>query len=127
MRAQLKGMDSVDAPGLGELDAFAPEDPERFVLNLNITVGPADGPGGDVFEMTVCTPLWLARQIESGDEPDIVPGRHFLFVRRYDIDRIESFIREYVEKAEFDTWEELGAYVGRLGHWEFEDYDDSRR
>ena len=127
MRARLKGMDSVDAPGLGELDAYTPEDHESFALNLNITVGPADAPGGNNFDMTVCTPLWLARQIDSGGEPDIVPGRHFLFVKSYDIDRIESFIRDYVESAEFETWDELGKYVGRLAHWEFEDYEDTRR
>lgn len=125
MRAQLKGLDSVDAPGLGELDAYEPEDAESFALNLNITVGPSDAPGGHVFDMTVCTPLWLARQIESGGEPDIVPGRHYLFVKRYDIDKIESFIRVYVEEREFETWDELGEYVGRLGHWEFEDYDET--
>jgi hypothetical protein len=126
MRARLKGIDSEDAPGLGELDGYTPEDPESFALNLNITVGKRDAPGGDVFSMTVCTPLWLARQIDSGDLPGIAPGRHYLFVKSYDIDRIEAFIRDYVETAEFETWDEFGAYVGRLANWEFEDYDDTR-
>ena len=47
-------------------------------------------------------------------------------MKSYDIDRIESFIRDYVESAGFETWDEFGEYVGRLAHWEFEDYDETR-
>jgi hypothetical protein len=106
------------------LDAYAPEDPESFAINLNITVGEQDAPGGHVFSMTVCTPLWLARNM---DLDEILPGRHYLFVRRYDIDEIDRFIREYVEDEEFETWDEAASYVGRLAKWEFEDYDEATR
>jgi hypothetical protein len=57
MRAHVKGLDSVDAPGLGELDAYTPEDPASFALNLNITVGPRDEPGGDVFHDRLHAPM----------------------------------------------------------------------
>jgi hypothetical protein len=127
MKARLKGMDSYTLPGLGELDAYTPEDPQSFALNLNITVGDRDAPWGELFTMTVCTPTWLARQMRSGALPGILPGRHYLFVKEYDIDQIERFIRQHIDEADFETWHEVATYVGRLAEWEFEDYDEATK
>jgi hypothetical protein len=44
---------------------YAPPDPERFALLLELTAAPDDGsPGGDDFGVVVCTPAWLADNVE---------------------------------------------------------------
>ena len=43
-----------------------PGDPAGFVSGVQLLAGPADGPGEESFELTVCSPEWLA--VRAGPE-----------------------------------------------------------
>jgi hypothetical protein len=87
---------------------------------LQAMFGPDDGPGEESFEIVVCTPSWLAQELaESGG---ILMGRHYLFVGRYDLNKIKQFVLDYAKDCGGNTWREVAQKLGRLGKWEFEDY-----
>jgi Immunity protein 8 len=85
-------------------------------------VGPVGEKGEESFDVVVCTPQWLD---ETLADEDLLIGRHRLIVKEYSFPRIEQFIRNYVNAWSGDSWEEIGAKVGRLGKWEFEDYREA--
>lgn len=93
---------------------------EQPAIQVQAIVGPSDGPGDESFDLTLCTPAWLA-QLAARD--GIVDGRHHLVVAdELDVDRIEAFIRKRIETSCGETWRDVAERVGRLGRWEFEDY-----
>jgi hypothetical protein len=49
-------------------------------------------------------------------------GRHHLIVERYDAPRIRLYLTGAVEAEETPTCRDLAPRIGRLGRWEFEDY-----
>jgi hypothetical protein len=122
MKAVLRSLSSLDVP---DLESYEPKEHENFGFGLDASFGSEDSIGGDLFSITVCTPRWLEPIIrESGG---IMMGRHFLLVDYYDFRRIKRFIEEYAAKCEGKTWDEVAEKLARLGHWEFEDYDDLPR
>jgi hypothetical protein len=44
-----------------------PGDPAGFAFGVQLLVGPADGPGEESFELTACSPEWLAVRCGPGD------------------------------------------------------------
>lgn len=116
MKAQLKG---IITPGINDLSKYNPVDLENFGFLLQIIVGPKDQLGEESFDITVCTPKWLYQQY---DTKEIIIGRHFLFMFRYDHDALIKKINSFLEQCNGDTWNEVALKVSRLGHWEFEDY-----
>jgi hypothetical protein len=82
----------------------------------------ADGPGEESFNVTVCTPEWLSAACrEAGG---IYNLRHHMVVRLDDFDQraLRSWLEARVEEVEADSWTEPAGRLGRIGHWEFEDY-----
>lgn len=55
-------------------------------------------------------------------EQDIVSGRHYLLVRRYDLEAIRRYLHKYAQHCGGSNWGEVAQKLGRLGMWEFEDY-----
>ncbi|MHB8793345.1 MAG: Imm8 family immunity protein [Thermoleophilia bacterium] len=51
-------------------------------------------------------------------------GRHYLIMLNYNLERLKNFIVSYVESCTGDTWQEVAEKLGRLGKWEFEDYQE---
>ncbi|WP_091081676.1 Imm8 family immunity protein [Nonomuraea wenchangensis] len=67
---------------------------------------PQGEPGGERFQLTVCTPSALKEQL----------GRHpFL------IDKVTEWLSDRIAVLEAPTWGELAERIGRIGEWEFED------
>jgi hypothetical protein len=116
MRANVLSIWSPDV----DVAAYRPQDPSDDGFLLTIYAGPSDGPGHESFDLTVCTPSWLARRVREVGRPLV--GRHYLIVESMDIEVVLAFLRKQVESIEAPTWSEVAAKVGRLGHWEFEDY-----
>jgi Immunity protein 8 len=48
--------------------------------------------------------------------------RHWLFVESFSPARIERFLRELINNIEARDWDEAATKLGRLAHYEFEDY-----
>jgi len=116
MRAELRTLDSADAPE--GLSSFAPGDPERFSVAVAATVGPAGGEGGELFYFNVVTSAWLV------EHP---PPKGFEFVRdllvtRWDYETVRRAISDLCFHTEGEDWSEIATKLSRHAHWEFEDY-----
>lgn len=98
-----------------------PGDPAAFVFGARLLVGPADGPGEESFELTVCSPQWLAVQCRSG-EP--VSGLHHVIVGQdtYDERVLRDWLEARVHAAEAATWDGIAGQLRLLGSWEFESH-----
>lgn len=118
MRAELKGFHS---PDVYDLETFNPEIENVFCFYLEISVGIKDEQGAEQFGITVCTPQWL---LENKKEDDIIFGKNYLIVFKYDYQKIYNKIRKYIEGLEDSDWENLAQKVSRIGYWEFEDYQE---
>jgi len=116
MEPKLKRLHSPDVQNLKE---FVPDDLESFCILIQVMVGPANGDGEESFDIEVCTPGWLCKEVKK---KKIVPGRHKLIVGRFDYEQIEQYIREFIARCKSDTWKETAERIARLGSWEFEDY-----
>jgi len=114
--AQVKGIYTTD---MDRLELHPPADPENACLWVRAMVGPRGGPGEESFDIGVCTPKWLADRCQ---QEGFVVGRHYLVVSRYDAVYVQKLITKLIEKCAGDSWTEVGQKVGRIGHWEFEDY-----
>jgi hypothetical protein len=116
MRAQLKSL-SLD-PDPASLSG----EPVEFALAARLLVGPADGSGEESFDVTVCTPEWLAAACRQAG--GIYNPRHHLVVNLEDFDKRElhAWLAARVQEVQANTWAEIGERLSRLGYWEFEDY-----
>ncbi len=90
-------------------------------VELVLHVGPIDGPGEEMFTVTVCTPAALLKLLERDG---LLVGRHYLFINRIDTNRVEAFINDRLRRLDGDTWPQLANKIARIGFWEFEDYTE---
>jgi hypothetical protein len=116
MKAEIRRFHSPDAE---DLRHFAPSDPLRFAVLIQVMIGPQGLSGEESFDILVCSPSWIAERARAGKP---VWGRHHLITERFDFAMIEGEIRAYVEACEADNWRDLALLLGRIGKWEFEDY-----
>lgn len=117
IQPELKRIHSPDVfdlenPGLSE------DRPYRILVQAMF--GPWGTEGEESFDVVVCNALWLADQVRSGP----IPGRHHLFVNRFDIGEIRAFWSQLATECAGGTWEEVAEKLGRFGKWEFEDYKE---
>jgi hypothetical protein len=96
-------------------------DPADFVFGARLLIGPADGPGEESFDLTVCSPQWLAERCSSG-EP--LNGLHHVIVgwNTYDERVLRSWLDARVHAVEAATWDGMASQLRLLGRWEFENY-----
>ncbi len=120
MRAELKHILSTSFDNLSD---YSPEYEDNFSIFVQLIVGPANAEGEESFGVTICTPKWL---IKNNKVSDIIVGRHYLIVFEYDYPRIYNKLKRLVEDTTGDTWEEIALKIGRIGMWEFEDYQESK-
>jgi hypothetical protein len=98
-----------------------PPDPEHFALLVQAFVGPQGAPGEEAFDFEVCTPSWLAGEL---DDRSLFP-RHRLLLRRYDYRLLELAIRSLIQGTSGSSWQQVAERLARYGHWEFEDYAEA--
>jgi hypothetical protein len=115
MRAQLKSLDLDPDP------ATLPGDAAEFVLRARMLVGPADGPGEESFDVTVCSPEWLAQVCRKVG--GIYNPRYHLVVdfEVFDKRALHAWLAARVQEVQADRWAEVGERLSRLAYWEFED------
>ena len=115
MQAKLKEFYCLDF----DLNSYWPEETDNFSFWVRAMIGPDDGEGAESFDIQVCTPKWLQAKYS---EEETLFGRHMLIVFEYDLERIKQKISKYCAGCSGENWQELANKLGRIGHWEFEDY-----
>ena len=115
MRAVLKSLSLDPDP------STLPADPSEFVLLARMIVGPAGAPGEESFDVTVCSPEWLAETCR--EVGGICGARHHLVVSLddFDVRVLRAWLAARVQDVEADTCPEIGERLGQLGSWGFED------
>jgi hypothetical protein len=115
MRAELKSLDLEPDP------STLPDDPAEFSMLARMIVGPPDGPGEESFDVTVCTPEWLAQACRRVG--GIYSPRHHLVVNLDGFNKraVKDWLAARVQEVEAETWVQVGERLGRLAYWEFED------
>jgi Immunity protein 8 len=117
MMAEVKRLHS---PDVEDLPSWTPESAD-FAILVQIIVGPAESAGEESFDVTVCSSAWVTRQAAR---EKIIEGRHLLIVSEYDYELLSEYITRYVSACRGETWAEITDKLTRLGHWEFEDYQE---
>jgi hypothetical protein len=115
----LRSLDSSE-PGL-ELRS-GPRDPENFNLWIEANIGPADGPGEEVFGFYVRTPRWLAEQV-TDDRYVWEPG---LVIECWSATLVEETVRKICRRCHGDDWGAVARKLSRYMSWEFADYVPDR-
>ena len=129
----------MDSILLGDLDRmvpigdWAPRDPLDFGIEIQILAGTAEDRAGDAFEVTVCSPRWLATHWEEALEGfveklpgGVVPGRHFWFMQRWDPHGFQQSLDRVLDKSAAGSWDEIANRLGRYLPWEFDyQYDEA--
>lgn len=129
--AEIKNYYLVD----NHFQEFYPDDETNFWCQADMEIGLVGSEGADRFNLQVCTPIWLHKNIlcptpqhESHEQVvNSIFGRHFLFVDRFDEVEIKASIERIVEQAKGKDWNEVSLYLGRYFQWEFEDIQASTR
>lgn len=111
----------LHSPDVLDLASFRPADPKNIGFLLQIMVGPRDGEGEESFDAVVCTPQWLS---ENHSSDEVISGHHHIIVFEFDLERLRRFIEGFLSECEAPSWQEVALKVGRLGRWEFEDYEE---
>jgi hypothetical protein len=115
MRAVIRSIESSDV----DVDTYRPRDPLDDGRWIRLIVGPDDGPGDESFDVLVCTPRWLTREVER-DGSRIV--RHTLLMPVFDLREAMRHLRTEVSRLAGRDWQELARGLAQVGHWEFQDY-----
>jgi len=118
MRAAIRRLHTPDAPSLHD---FVPDDASDFSLLVQVIAGPKGGEGEESFDVEVVTPSHLAKRLSRSGP---MSGRHLLLVDRLDPEAIQRWLERAVAGCTGATWRETAKKLSRIGHWEFEDYDE---
>jgi Immunity protein 8 len=129
---------SVLAFGEGEahaesIEGYTPPDPEHFGVSLQIFVGDTSDALADSFDITVCSPSWMAARVGAGDwdrfrsyglrslPESIAVGTGIWFMRRWDHTELEAALRTVCKEfSPGPDWGTVASRIGRLIPWEFD-------
>ena len=117
MKAVIK---SFGCPDAEDLETWRPES-NRFAIPIELLIGPDDGIGEESFDVVVCSAAWLADEARNCG---IVDGRHIYIVDHWDWPGIRAYFETCVSSLPSGTWHEVATLLARMGHWEFEDYQE---
>jgi len=117
----LSEIKSITSPDVVDFNTFWPEDEETFSFLLSVRVGPRGEAVDESFDIRVCTPKWL---LANYKDTDMILGSYKLIVFKYDIDAIFKRINRIFANCSGKDWNEIALKLSRVGHWEFENYQD---
>lgn len=117
MKAVLKSIFSLEIDC--DIAEYGPQDSNVFGISLRLMIGPEVEAGSESFDIFVCTPDWLSRNM---NEMEALWGRHMLIVKRYDYQLFRQTIEGYISDCQGNNWLEIAQKLSRIGAWEFEDY-----
>lgn len=111
----------LHSPDLLDMVTSCPTKPDDFCILVQAMIGPKGGTGEESFDITVCTPRWLETLLTS---ERALFGLHYLFVDRYDYERIWGAIARICNSIVGATWSDVAQQLGNYGRWEFENYEE---
>jgi hypothetical protein len=118
MKAKIKYIFSPDIDTA--LEDFIPKDEGNFGFVIRMIVCPEGQEGEESFDLMLCTPKWLN---DNYPADEIIFGRHYLIVFKYDYKSIYKKLSDYVNGIDAKSWGQIGDQIGKIGYWEFEDYE----
>jgi hypothetical protein len=118
VHAELKGLSSSDV----DMPSFIPDVEGLFGFWCHAEIGPWNEEGSDLFQFCVCSPLWLASQMSDGKSPEPMFGQDLIIMNEYDFGKVFALIDRYLARCTGESWSEIAPKIGRVGSWEFEDY-----
>lgn len=107
----------LTSPDLLEMDTRQPDDPADFLLLVQALIGVRGEEGAESFDFVVCTPGRLAAEVPEGGA---LPGRGYLFVRRYEYRVILAAIQQLCDEIDAPDWDQAAALLCRHARWEYE-------
>ncbi|MCT4708745.1 immunity 8 family protein [Enterobacteriaceae bacterium H11S18] len=117
MKPLLKKLRSLEIED--SLINYWPGIPDDFGSWIRVSVGPDDQEGAEYFDMLICTPKWLQKELLKNS---VILGRGTIIVDEYDYDKIVGFIEKEVAQCDADDWPGIAQKLSRIGFWEYEDY-----
>jgi hypothetical protein len=118
IRAELTRILCSDVPN-GDFSEFHPDDPACFSCALQLLVGIHNQGGAESFQLTLCSPQWLA---QNHAQEDVIIGKNLLIILDFNYPRIVAWLNHYIERCTGETWLDLVKPLTRIAHWEFDDY-----
>lgn len=115
MKAELR---SIETPEGEPLDSIRP-DSGSFCIPILVLIGPEGEKGEEIFQFQVCSPEWLAHELESYPA---VWGTRLLIMAQYNPEAIEAHVRKRLRHAVGKDWISVAQKIGQWANWEFEDY-----
>jgi hypothetical protein len=121
MHAVVRSMMSPDA-GADPLDQYRPPTSDLFAVFVQFEIGPSEGPGAELFGLTVCSPQWLLQQ----QWPKGFEFLHStLVIERWDVELIGQAVGSLCERTSGADWPAIAQSLSRFMAWEFADYHAS--
>ena len=117
MKAEIK---SFHSPDVYDLASWRPET-ESFLVFIQLMIGPRGEQGEESFGVEVCSPAWVAETVRK---VGVFDGRHRFVVDAWNWPVISRYFHHRVTTAEAEDWDSLALLLSRIGHWEFEDYQE---
>lgn len=115
------------------LDGFVPDDPDHFGFHAQVFIGEVGSELVDSFDLTVCSPSWMAARVASGEwehfrsggltfvPESIAVGTGIWFMRRWDRQEFEAALRATCRAfSPGPDWGTVASRIGRLIPWEFD-------
>jgi hypothetical protein len=115
IRAELKSLICSDF----DMRVYVPETPDTFAFWVEMEIGPLGQEGSDLFQVLVCTPRWLEKEVHKWGSQW---SRGKLVVNSYSFDELKNFLSRTIGSIEGRDWAEVSSKIRLLAEWEFEGY-----
>jgi len=117
MKIELKSLRSLEIED--DLIYYWPNDPLNFGSWIRAIIGPADQEGAEFFDILICTPLWLQKELLTNK---VISGKGTFILSEFDYDEIVNYLNRQITACQSNNWSDASIRLSRIGFWEFEDY-----
>lgn len=113
MKPELK---FIDGSGFDWID-YKPEFERNFEAWLELGIGPVSENSSELFQIRICTPLWLAEQTEDQGS---FWSSNTMIVDRFCRSQIEEELKQMLRRIEGDSWPEVSKKLQKFMASEYE-------
>lgn len=106
-----------------DVESYVSQNPVKDGVFLRMIIGDDQGMGEESFDVMVCTPTWLADELDF-EKP--LFGRGYLLMARLDLQKAMLFLRQEVASIEDESWEAVANKIAKFSFWEFDNYQPHR-